>query len=36
MASVAVVIADPKQSEEKLKHESVALPEEIGKGSMCD
>jgi formate hydrogenlyase transcriptional activator len=36
MASVAVVIADPKQSEERLKHESVALPEEIDKGSMCD
>jgi len=36
MASVAVVIADPKQSEERLKHENVALPEEIDKGSMCD
>src|SRR5712691_839550 len=36
MASVAIFIADPKQSEEKLKHENVALPEEIGKGSMCD
>jgi len=36
MASVAVVIADPKQSEERLKHESVALPEEIDKGAMCD
>src|SRR6266481_2136201 len=36
MASVAVFIADPKQSEERLKHESVALPDEIDKGSMCD
>src|SRR5882724_11617022 len=36
MVSIAEVIADPKQSEEKLKHESVALPEEIDKGSMCD
>ena len=36
MASVAVIMADPKQSEERLKHESVALPEEIDNGSMCD
>ena len=36
MASVAGIRADPKQSEERLKHESVALPEEIDKGSMCD
>lgn len=36
MASVAVIMADPKQSEQRLKHESAALPEEIGKGSMCD
>jgi len=36
MASVAVIMADPKQSEERLKHESVALSEEIDKGSMCD
>jgi transcriptional regulator with GAF, ATPase, and Fis domain len=36
MASVAVIIADPKRSEERLKQESVALPEEIDKGSMCD
>jgi transcriptional regulator with GAF, ATPase, and Fis domain len=36
MASVALIRADPKQSEERLKHESVALPEEIDKGSMCD
>jgi formate hydrogenlyase transcriptional activator len=36
MASVAVIMADPKQSEERLKRESVALPEEIDMGSMCD
>jgi transcriptional regulator with GAF, ATPase, and Fis domain len=36
MTSVAVMKADPKQSEERLKHQSVALPEEIDKGSMCD
>ena len=36
MASVAVIMADPKQSEERLKQEHVALPEEIEKGSMCD
>jgi len=36
MASVAVIMADAKQSEERLKHESVALREEIDKGSMCD
>jgi formate hydrogenlyase transcriptional activator len=36
MASVAVIMADPKQSEERLKHERVALHEEIDKGSMCD
>jgi transcriptional regulator with GAF, ATPase, and Fis domain len=36
MASVAVIMADPKQSEERLKHESVALPEEFDMGSMCD
>jgi transcriptional regulator with GAF, ATPase, and Fis domain len=36
MASVAVIMADPKQSEERLKQESVAVPEEIDKGSMCD
>jgi len=36
MASAVMVIADPKQSKEKLKHQSVALPEEIDKGSMCD
>jgi transcriptional regulator with GAF, ATPase, and Fis domain len=36
MASVAVLMADPKQSEERLKHDSVALPDEIAKGSMRD
>ena len=36
MASVAVIMVDPKQSEERLKHESVALPEGIDKGSMGD
>jgi transcriptional regulator with GAF, ATPase, and Fis domain len=37
MASVAVIVADPKQSGERLKHErSVALPEAIDKRSMCD
>src|ERR1700751_1525964 len=36
MASVAVIRADPKQSEQSHKQESVALPEEIDKGSMCD
>lgn len=36
MASAAVIMADPKQSEERLKHESVALPEGIDQGSKCD
>src|SRR6202158_115151 len=36
MASVAVIMVDPKQSEERLKQESVALPEEVDKGSMCN
>src|ERR1700692_2093072 len=36
MASVAVIMADPKQSKERLKHESVARAEEIDRGSMCD
>ena len=36
MASVAVIMADPKQSEGRLKHQSATLPEEIDKGSMCD
>jgi len=36
MASRAIFIPDPKQSEERPKHESVAQPQEIDKGSMCD
>jgi len=36
MASVAVIMGDRKQSEERLRHESVTLPKEIDKGSMCD
>ena len=36
MASVAETRADPKQFEERRKQESVALPEEIEKGLMCD
>src|SRR5271155_224390 len=36
MASVAIFIADPKQSEERLKHENVALPEEINKAARFD
>jgi len=36
MASVAVIMADPKQSEERVEQESVALPEEIDKRSMCE
>ena len=36
MASVAVNMADPMQSQETLKQESVALPKEIDKGLMCD
>jgi transcriptional regulator with GAF, ATPase, and Fis domain len=36
MASVAVIMADPKQSGERLKYESVPLPEEIDKKSMRD
>jgi transcriptional regulator with GAF, ATPase, and Fis domain len=35
MASAAAIMADPKQSEERLQHESVALPEEIDR-VMCD
>ena len=36
MASVAMIMADPKQSEERLKRESVVRPEAIDKGSMFD
>jgi transcriptional regulator with GAF, ATPase, and Fis domain len=36
MASAAVLMADAKQSEERLKDEIVALPSGIGKAAMCD
>jgi transcriptional regulator with GAF, ATPase, and Fis domain len=36
MASVAVIMAEPKQSEERLKRDSVALPEAIDKESLGD
>jgi transcriptional regulator with GAF, ATPase, and Fis domain len=36
MASVATCIADPKQSEERLKHETVALRGEIDQASMFE
>src|SRR5712672_825306 len=36
MASVAVFIAGPQQSQERVQHENLALREEIDKGSMCD
>ena len=36
MASVAVFIADPKQSEQRLKHENFALRQEEDKASMYD
>jgi formate hydrogenlyase transcriptional activator len=36
MASVAVIMPDPKQSEERLKPESVALPKDIDRRSICD
>ena len=36
MASVAVIMGDSKQSEERLKRESIAMREEIDKGSMRD
>jgi transcriptional regulator with GAF, ATPase, and Fis domain len=36
MASVAVVMGDPKQSEEGLRPDSIAVPEEIDKGLVCD
>ena len=36
MASRAIFNADPRQSAERLKHESVALPEEVGKESIRD
>jgi transcriptional regulator with GAF, ATPase, and Fis domain len=36
MTSAVMVIADPNQSKDKLKHENIALREEIDQGSMCD
>jgi transcriptional regulator with GAF, ATPase, and Fis domain len=36
MASVAAIMADSKQSEERPKHEGIALREEIDKGSTYD
>ena len=36
MASAAVLMVDPKQSEERLKRESVALPQDIDKVPTCD
>jgi transcriptional regulator with GAF, ATPase, and Fis domain len=36
MASAVMVIADPKQSEEKLKQEDIALREEINKAALFD
>ncbi len=36
MASVAVFIGDPKQSEQRLKHENFALRQEEDKASMYD
>jgi transcriptional regulator with GAF, ATPase, and Fis domain len=36
MASIAVIVADPRQFEERPKRESVALPEEIDRGLICD
>jgi len=36
MASVAVFIADPKQSGERPEHENVALREEIDRASMFE
>jgi transcriptional regulator with GAF, ATPase, and Fis domain len=36
MASVEVIMADPKESEEKLKHENIALREEINKAAQFD
>src|SRR6202163_2306157 len=36
MASVAGIMADPKKSEERLKHKRIPPPGENDKGSMCD
>jgi transcriptional regulator with GAF, ATPase, and Fis domain len=36
MASVALIMADPKQSEERVQHENLAPREGIGRAVMCD
>ena len=36
MASLAVIMVDPKQPEERLQHENVALREETDKASMFE
>ena len=36
MASVAVIMTDPKQSQERVKHEKLALQEGIDRVPMCD
>ena len=36
MASAAVFIADPKQSQERVQHENLALREGIDRAPMCD
>jgi len=36
MASGTISNVDPKQSEERLKHEGVVLPEDVDKESRCD
>jgi transcriptional regulator with GAF, ATPase, and Fis domain len=36
MASAAVCIADPKQSQERVQHESLVLREGIDRAPMCD
>src|ERR1700690_2879758 len=36
MASVAVIMTDPKQSQERVKHEKLALREGIDRVPMCD
>jgi transcriptional regulator with GAF, ATPase, and Fis domain len=36
MASATIFIADPKQSQERLQHENLALRDGIGSTSICD
>jgi transcriptional regulator with GAF, ATPase, and Fis domain len=36
MASAAIFIADPKQSQERLQHENLALRDGIDRAPMCD